>query len=51
MTIRCNITKAFYSISLLSLIVSQQLDVRNDNQVQATPINLIAQAQGSDVPS
>ncbi len=36
---------------MLSLIVSQQLYAKNDNQVQATPINLIAQAQGTDVPS
>jgi hypothetical protein len=51
MKIRCNLTKTFYSISMLSLIVSQQLYAKNDNQVQATPINLIAQAQGTDVPS
>ena len=51
MKIKANLTKIFSIFSLLALITSQQLDTKTNNQVQATPTDLIAQTQETNIPS
>jgi len=51
MKIQANLTKIFSIFSLLALITSQQLDTKTNNQVQATPTDLIAQTQETNIPS
>lgn len=49
MKIKSKLTKIFYTFSLLALITSQQINTKTDNQVQAIPLDSIAQAQGTNI--